>query len=213
MLLLLVGCSVRKTAGFASVDPDFVAANQLAQEGKIAQSLPHYEAALQRDSGNPVYLYYYSLALVRAGDTAGALNALDRVLRANPGDALAADMAGQLMRAQGRYARSLEVYDKLASTNPMYESMARIRQAELYMLMEKADSAFASASSVLTRSPFNAEAWYLLAGYYAEKNDEDKAISCLEKAFELDPDLKQKCAQDTLFNSLRDNPLFKWMTE
>ena len=210
-LLLLSACvPLHRRTG--AVDIDFVIANKLHQEGKVAEALPYYTSAVAKEPRNPVYLYYYGVALVETGDTARAEEAFGIILRSNPGDALAADALGTIYMARGKPHEAIGLYNALEKANPAYRSLARVRKAKAYLMLSETDSVFAEASGALRDSPFSPEAWYLLACYYARASDRDNALRALENAIDLDSSLRKKARSDEAFSSIAEDPVFKWMT-
>ncbi|MEO0140029.1 MAG: tetratricopeptide repeat protein [candidate division WOR-3 bacterium] len=194
------------------VDPDFVMANRLHQEGRVAESLSFYRSAVAKEPRNPIYLYYYGIALAETGDTARAIEAFGTILRTNPGDALAADALGSIYLARGEAKEAIAVYNALERANPSYRSMARVRKARAYLMISEPDSLYREATGALRESPFSPEAWYLLACFYCKRGDRDNALRALENAIDLDGSLRKKARIDEAFSSLAGDPVFKWMT-
>ena len=211
VLLLLAACvPLHRRAG--AVDIDFVVANRLHQEGKAAEALPYYRSAVAKEPRNPIYLYYYGVALAETGDTTRAAEAFGIILRANPGDALAADALGTIRMARGELREAIDIYNALERANPAYRSLARVRKARAYLMLSEMDSLFTEASGALRDSPFSPEAWYLLACYYSRAGDRDNALRALENAIDLDGSLRKKACSDEAFSAIADDPVFKWMT-
>jgi len=211
ILTLLAACTpLHRRAG--AVEVDFVVANRLHQEGKAAEALPYYRSAVAKEPRNPLYLYYYGVALAETGDTTRATEAFEIILRANPGDALAADALGTIYMVRGELREAIELYNALEKANPGYRSLARVRKARAYLMLSETDSLFAEASGALKDSPFSPEAWYLLACYYSRAGDRDNALRALENAIDLDNSLRKKARADEAFSAIADDPLFKWMT-
>ncbi len=210
-LLVLLACiPLHRRA--AAVDVDFVLGNRLHQEGRPAEALPYYRSAVAKEPRNPLYLYYYGIALAETGDTARATEALSIILGSNPGDALAADALGTIQMARGEPREAIAVYNALEKANPGYRSLARVRKARAYLMLSETDSLFAEASGALRDSPFSPEAWYLLACYYSKAGDRDNALRALENAIDLDSSLRKKARADEAFSAIAEDPVFKWMT-
>ncbi len=196
----------------AAVDVDFVLGNRLHQEGNPAEALPYYRSAVAKEPRNPLYLYYYGIALAETGDTTRAAEAFGIIIRANPGDALAADALGAICMARGEPREAIAVYNALEKANPTYRSLARVRKAKAYLMLSETDSLLVEAKGALLDSPFSPEAWYLLACYYSRAGDRDNALRALENAIDLDSSLRKKARSDEAFSAIADDPVFKWMT-
>ena len=200
--LLAAGCA-GLGARQRGVNPYFVAGSFYLQRHKPAEAARRFYFAVQEEPDNPLYRYFYGLALLEKGDTAGAEAQWRRVLELSPGDPAASEALGGLYLAQGRPEKALEVYRELLRDNPAHESLARLGMARAYLAMGEVDSSYAQAVMVLTTSPFAAEAWYILGVFYAQLGDDQRAVEALRKAVELDPNMKFRIEGDERLKDIK----------
>ncbi|WP_310481742.1 tetratricopeptide repeat protein [Chamaesiphon sp. VAR_48_metabat_403] len=102
-----------------------------------------------------------------------------------------------------------ETFDIALSISPKAENILNAKGALLYELKDYL-TAIVTYQKLVDLEPKNATAWYDLACCHALEHNVDRAISCLQKAIELEPDaLKQHARTDTDFTSLREESAFK----
>jgi cytochrome c-type biogenesis protein CcmH/NrfG len=77
------------------------------------------------------------------------------------------------------------------------------------MNIGRVDDAIGSLRLMMQRFPQDARAWFALALVRTAQNNAAEAISMLEKAIELAPQLRKQATEDQRFNSLRGNPEFQ----
>jgi Flp pilus assembly protein TadD len=54
------------------------------RKGQPELAIPHFEASIQKEPGNPMYHYHLGLAYAQAGEKAKARHALSEALRLSP---------------------------------------------------------------------------------------------------------------------------------
>ncbi len=102
-----------------------------------------------------------------------------------------------------------ETFDIALSISP---NTANILSAKGAVLYEAKDylAAIETYQKLVECEPNDATAWYDLACCHALENNVDRAISCLQKAIELEPEaLKQHARTDVDFTSIRAEAAFR----
>ncbi len=201
MALLAFGCA--SSGVREGINPYFVSGSLYLQRQKPAEAARRFYFAVQEEPDNPLYRYFYGLALLEEGDTASAESEWRRVLEIAPGDPAASEALGSLYLAQGRPEKALEVYKELLRANPAHEALARLGMARSYMAMGELDSSYVQAVQVLTASPFVPEAWFILGVFYSQVGEEDRAVEALRKALEIDPSIKFKIDAEPRLKGIR----------
>jgi len=103
-----------------------IAANKMAQADKeLAQGDPKKAASLYRDAAevqpdNAMLSYKLSVALDRAGDTAGERDALQKAVQIDPGMAIAHHQLGYLASTTGDFATAEEQFREAVKAAPGY---------------------------------------------------------------------------------------------
>ncbi len=200
--LLAAGCATTGPSE-RGINPYFVSGAFYLQRQKPAEAARRFYFAVQEEPDNPLYRYFYGLALLEKGDTAMAEAQWKRILEISPGDPAASEALGQLYLAQGRPEKALEVYRALLKFNPAHECLARLGMARAFLALGQVDSSYAQAVQVLTASPFSAEAWFILGVFYAQVGERERAIEVLRKALEIDPSVKFKIEAEPNLRDLR----------
>ncbi|MDQ6797776.1 MAG: hypothetical protein M3011_07120, partial [Actinomycetota bacterium] len=115
-------------------------AQQLEGEGKAAEALKEYDAAIAADAGNVVALTYKGWLLGRAGFSDPAISSLDKAIAANPGYPDAHFFRGMVLY-QGRQdaAGAIPEFETYLASNPPQSAADAVRG-----VLEKARAAAAA---------------------------------------------------------------------
>lgn len=118
-------------------------AQQLEGEGKAAEALKEYDAAIAVDAGNVVALTYKGWLLGRAGFSDPAIASLDKAIATNPGYPDAHFFRGMVLY-QGRQdaAGAVPEFEAYLASNPPPSAAAAVRE-----VLEKARTAAAAPPS------------------------------------------------------------------
>jgi len=141
---------------------------------------------------------WYDRAEARAakGDNEGAMKDLDRVSKLEPLDTYAMLLRAQIFKQNG---------DEQMATNELYRilglqpngpvaEVALLELGRIAMDRNELPSALDHFNSLVKIAPYNAVAWCERGRAYAALLDDGNAISDLQKALELDPELDQAYA-------------------
>ena len=79
-----------------------------------------------------------------------------------------------------------EAADKIVATDEDFQYIPQL--INLYITSGNYDEAIEYLKKVLTSEPMNAEYWKVLGGLYGTLEKEEKAIECLNKAIEINPE-------------------------
>jgi tetratricopeptide (TPR) repeat protein len=117
------------------------------------------------DRLKPIVLRRLITALAKKGDTKGALDILDRLIKAQPDNWLTLELKGEVLREAGKTAEALKVYEEV------------IGGIEKDKRLEKKD-----------KEEYANEMRYLLSGLYVDLNQIDKAAEVLKGLLAKEPD-------------------------
>jgi tetratricopeptide (TPR) repeat protein len=156
----------------------------LAQVSGTGLSLP--------DRANAYYHFSLAQQLRMSGDGEAAIAELQKALRLDPASAeIRAHLARQL-RDLGRFDQALAEARVAVETDPD-NLLAHQLLSELYRMQvgvdgsEAVSRAAAELEEVLRIEPLDPRALQLLAAYYAELRDHERAVSAWDRLLELNP--------------------------
>jgi predicted O-linked N-acetylglucosamine transferase (SPINDLY family) len=160
----------------------------LAQDGRAAQSLPFIAEALKRKPDDPAALVNYANVLSLMGRHKEAVSSYDRALAIAP-DAETFKNRGFALQSLGQLAQALASYAKASALDPS-DVQALYKQGVLLGELGQSDEALACYDRLLRLAPDHVEALnnrgFIL---WLNKHDYGLAITDLERAFALDPNL------------------------
>jgi tetratricopeptide (TPR) repeat protein len=120
-------------------------------------------------------------------------------------------LLGQLAQAYSRAGQNDRIApllnSYLAQTNVAPDDILQAAQA--FMNLGRVDDALATLQLMMRRFPQDARPYFAFALVRTAQNNTAEAISMLEKAIELAPQLRKQAAEDQRLNSLRSNPEFQ----
>jgi predicted Zn-dependent protease len=188
-LLLAAGDSAGAASAFAralELDPRSAAAlaggaRIARQEGHAAEAVARFDRAATEAKDDPRYPYEAALTLLATGDTAGARERLERLLREHPEFGLAANDLAWLLASEGRELdRALRLAERAARSDDRAEVLDTLGFVQLRR--GDVDAAVASLSKAIERRPSYATAQYHLGLALVQKGDKDGARSALRAA-------------------------------
>ena len=88
---------------------------------------------------------------------------------------------------EGEIGQAIDAYNALESTMGMNESLS-LQKFKLYQTLKQPDKAFEEIEKLADKYPMNARYRLLMGDLHLENNEADKALTCYQKAHEIDPD-------------------------
>jgi len=119
------------------------------EAGRFDEALPRFQAAAQQDGANPLYWLNSARTQMALGDSAGARQALDKALDAQPGWMPAVSSMIMLDVKEGRTAEALARIAKLKEARPN-DAAALTLEGDVFMVIKqygKAAQAYAAAQA------------------------------------------------------------------
>jgi tetratricopeptide (TPR) repeat protein len=171
-----------------NADPDNISAcgalgRVLRAQGRFAEALPLLEAA----AGNSaVYEAELADTLMYLGRAEEALAHSERAVNAQPDDAFALSIQGQVLRVLSRTAEALEAIDQSLAIAPR-TAWVRAERALLLSTLDRDDEALGFAKALVEDEPGDANA---LATYGLVLNAADQptaALAALDRSLQLSP--------------------------
>lgn len=155
-----------------------------ADGGKDQSALPFFERAVQQSPYDPIYLLNLALCKNRLGMKADALSLLDQALRARANLAEAMYWKGVLLAENGQNAEAQKYARGAVEAGLKNVSAYRLW---LQLAFEAADDVdVARAVSELSQDARESARWRLAAEYSFRFGDFRKAVSLLDRAFQMD---------------------------
>jgi tetratricopeptide (TPR) repeat protein len=156
----------------------------LIDEGRTADAIPHFVAALRLDPDQPIIRNDYAAALVDMGHIDEGIAQLQETLRRSPDYAPARKTLNLI--SEHRFRVDIERSQATLAAHPD-DPAAHIAFAELLADMGRRDDAIAQYQQALRLDPSSASAHYNLANLLAEYDREDDALAHYIAAASLAP--------------------------
>ena len=156
----------------------------LIDDGKTADAIPHFLAALRLDPDEPIIRNDYAAALLDIGHVDEAIAQLQETLRRAPDFAPARKTLGLV--TQHRFRADLEHIQVALAAHPD-DPAAHVSFAQLLADMGRRDEAITHYQQALRLDPSNATAHYNLANLLAEYGRDDEALAQYTAAARLAP--------------------------
>jgi protein O-mannosyl-transferase len=158
----------------------------MLEEGKAAESIPHFLDALRLDPNQATIHCNLGDALVTSGATNKGIAEFEEALRLDPNYVPARVALGNAMTKRSDVKAALELYQAAVASDPDDEG-AHFNLAELLARMGRRDEAAAHYLETLRINPNNSIAHYNLANLLAESGHETEAVSHYTAAARLNP--------------------------
>jgi protein O-mannosyl-transferase len=158
----------------------------MLEEGKAAESIPHFLDALRLDPNQATIHCNLGDALVTSGAVDQGIAEFEEALRLDPDYAPARVALGNAMAKRSDVKAALELYQAAVASDPDDES-AHFNLAQLLARMGRREEAVTHYLETLRLDPNNAIAHYNLANLFAESGHETEAISHYSAAARLNP--------------------------
>jgi protein O-mannosyl-transferase len=158
----------------------------MLEEGKAAESIPHFLDALRLDPNQATIHCNLGDALVTIGETNKGTAEFEEALRLDPDYTPARVALGNALVKRSDVKAALELYQAAVASDPNDEA-AHFNLAELLARMGRREEAVAHYLETLRLDPNNAIAHYNLANLLAETGHETEAISHFSAAARLNP--------------------------
>jgi predicted O-linked N-acetylglucosamine transferase (SPINDLY family) len=163
------------------------AGNAIEQEGRMAEALRHYEAAVKLAPNLPRAHLNRGNVLLEMGDADGALAAYATALRENPDYAAAHYNTGNAYARSGRGESALVAYRKAIALNPEFAD-AEVALGSTLEDLGRLDDAAASYRRALSIKPDYAEVHGNLGLTLKRLGHVDDAVASYRRALSLKPD-------------------------
>jgi tetratricopeptide (TPR) repeat protein len=120
-------------------------------------------------------------------------------------------LTGEALRVLGRHRDALKPLEVAASLRPGDIAVA-IALGWCYKRTHRLAQAIDALDRALRHSPDEALLHYNLACYWSLAGNASRSLDELAAALDLDPDLRNRIAQESDFDALRGNPEFERLT-
>ena len=137
-----------------------------------------------------------------------AIECLDQVKRPLSHKSYVAFLKGQAHRTAGRYFQAIEFFEQSLKLDPD-NLHAYLAVAWCYKRTNEIDKAIDAMKLALKVEPSNALTHYNLACYWALEENIELAVLHLSFALDLNSDYRDKVADETDFDSIRDKQSFQ----
>jgi len=162
----------------------------LLDEGKAAESIPHFMDALRLDPNEPIVHCDLGSAYVASGAVKKGVAQYEEALRLNPNFTPARAALGDVLANQNDARAALDLYEAALATNPNDEA-TQFAMAQLLARMGRRDEAIRQYLEALRLDPQDAMAHYNLANLLAEAGRDSEAVTHYSAAARLSPNLPQ----------------------
>ena len=154
-----------------------------------AEAVEHCSRAVELDSYLAPAHANLAAALLKMGDSAGAMASLARAVDLAPNDAESLDQYGQLLEDDGQFSAAAEAYRQALLVEPMFVSAA-MHLTWLLATSDDADTrdpveALELGQETTRRAANRPEAWISMAAAQAANGQFDQAIDSAGKALSL----------------------------
>ncbi len=166
---------------------DFARGNLLAAEGKTAEAIEAFQAALRLDPNHVEARVNLGVMYVRLGRPDEAVAEYRAALALDPGHAEANYNLGNALAGRREFEEAIAAYQRAVERKPEYVE-ARINLGNLLRGVGRLDESIAQHRQALAYEPDNVAAMCNLAVGLATAGQVTEALEHVERAIELDPD-------------------------
>jgi len=199
------------------IDPE----NWLAwdNQGRTLFNLQRFEEAticfdkvLKDQPNNIDVIRLYAVALSRLGLEEKAAEFWDMALRIKPQDIEALFNKAWLLAAARELDDALIIFEKVIQQEP---KIGEAWAGKGYCLLElgRLEEAIQIFDKSLEINPQDHNAWYNKACALSRLERVDESLEALKKAISIDKDMVQRARRDKDFENIKENPIFKKLTE
>ncbi|KQC05967.1 MAG: hypothetical protein APR62_08845 [Smithella sp. SDB] len=176
-----------------STKNNFLAHNNLGavlfKEGKIEESIDHYNEAIRVKQNIAVTYYNRGNAYNKLGQYQRAIEDFNEAIRQKPDYAEAYYNIGTIYAALGRYQLAIDNYNQAVNIKPDYAE-AYYNRGNSYAGLNQYSLAIADYNNTIGLSPNDAEAYYNRGTIYAALGRYQLAIEDFKKVILLKPDFE-----------------------
>lgn len=149
--------------------------NMLVEMKNYKKAAKQYKQALQLSPENTTIHNKLARAYLKAEQYAKAKEHYQQVLNSSPENFTALSGMGDLFKAQQKYKQAIEYYnDALLQQN---DTKTQLRLARCYLKTDQLEEAKSEFEAITTANPYNASAYLGLGKVYAQRGNEDTALS------------------------------------
>jgi tetratricopeptide (TPR) repeat protein len=164
--------------------------DQVAYKDLMGKALQEFKTALS------IYPYYpecyeqLGLAYFRLGNNDESLKNYEEAIKLNPENATSYANQGIIYFNRGQYQKALELYQKAISVDPNYDD-AYFNLGSVYGILGQYELAIRNFKKCLEFKPDYAQAYYYIGITYKSLKNMTEAQKYLDKAYQLNPNLKK----------------------
>ncbi len=168
---------------------------QLADQGRFADAVPHYEQALTMNPRDPYTHNNLGIALMHLQQRERAIEHFQQAIDFKPGYANAYTNLGNAYNEAGRLPEAEECY-RQALRNAPEHAPTHMNLGGVLTRQNRYDEAITHLKRSIELRPNNANGYLNLANVYFQQRRYEEAVEQLHMALRINPDLKK--AQDLL---------------
>ncbi|MBK1648485.1 tetratricopeptide repeat protein [Rhabdochromatium marinum] len=161
-------------------------ADQLQNEGKLAQAEEAYRDVLNQDPYEPITLNQLGVLKINSGDPEAALTFIRRALASEPDASEYHYNLGVALAQLQRTEEAAAAFDRCLELNPNNAAACNNLGAML-MLHEQTEAATAAFLTAIKLNPQDAGAYSNLGRLLAQTGNHEDAATMLEQAINLNP--------------------------
>jgi superkiller protein 3 len=158
--------------------------------GRVSEAIPHYQRALEIDSGYAEAHNNLAIAFQDQGDLTEAIAHYQKALEIKPHDAEAHFNMGDAYYRQGKLAEAISHYQRALDIEPRFADADR-NLGIVFRRQNRLTEAIACYQKALEIKPHDAEAHYNLGNAYYQQGRLAEAISHYQRALDIKPDLAE----------------------
>lgn len=153
----------------------------LDNDGRYAQAIASYRAALEHDPGMAVVYYNMGNSLRNMGDTARGVEAFREALRLKPDFPEAYHNLAVIHQELGELPEAICMIRQALELRPRYPA-ALHTLGELHQAQELYDDAIAAFTAALEANPDSARTWNSLGIVFQGLEQDERALACYRQA-------------------------------
>ena len=154
-------------------------------QGEIEQAYAHLQHADPEEANHQLWLRVWPY--FNEGNSEAGFDALDLIIRLDPGDANAHFVRAEQLRRAKEYDRALAAYEELHRVAPA-DVRYHIGRGQLFAEQGQGDEAIAEMEAAVAVAPASAQAWFYLGTFrWRFQRDDAGAVVALKQAVSLHP--------------------------
>ncbi len=183
----------------------------LINKNKYEPALEAFENVISLEPDNFRAWLGKGMALNKLDKYEESLKVSEKLIELNPGEAVAWNNKSASLICLKRFEEALTASEEAMKRMPYYPNAWDNKGTSL-MGLKRYDEAFKALMETVNLDSRIEDAWYNLACIFSVNEDRENMLTCLEKAIELNAELKKEAREDEDFREYSEDPQFKKIT-